>query len=51
MDAVNPKFILSTHLVQRALDKALKESDFSEIKRLRVLMENPFEYRPKIFNK
>jgi len=50
MDAVNPKFILRTHLVQRALDKALKESDFSEIKRLRVLMENPFEDRPEIFN-
>ena len=51
MDAVNPKFILRTHLVQRALDKALKESDFSEIRRLRVLLENPFEDRPEIFNK
>ena len=51
MDAVNPKFILRTHLVKRALDKALKESDFSEIKRLRILLENPFEDRPEIFNK
>ena len=51
MDAVNPKFILRTHLVKRALDKALKESDFSEIRRLRILLENPFEDRPEIFNK
>ncbi|MED5352853.1 MAG: YdiU family protein [Nitrospinota bacterium] len=51
MDSVNPKFILRTHLVKRALDKALKESDYSEIKRLRILLENPFEDRPKIFKK
>ncbi|MBC8283863.1 MAG: YdiU family protein [Nitrospinae bacterium] len=51
MDAVNPKYILRTHLVQRALDKALKESDFSEITRLRVLLENPYEDRPELFNK
>ena len=51
MDAVNPKFILRTHLVKRALDKALKESDFSEIRRLRILLENPFEDRPEIFKK
>ena len=49
MDAVNPKFILRTHLVQHALEKALKDSDFSEVKRLRVLMENPFEDRPELF--
>jgi len=51
MDAVNPKFILRTHLVQHALEKALKDSDFSEVKRLRVLMENPFEDRPELFQK
>ena len=51
MDAVNPKFILRTHLVQHALGKALKDSDFSEVKRLRVLMENPFEDRPELFQK
>ena len=49
MDATNPKFILRTHLLQTALDKALKESDFSEISRLRVLLENPFQDQPKIF--
>ena len=51
MDAVNPKFILRTHLVQRALEMALKESDFSEITRLRILMENPFEDQPELFEK
>jgi uncharacterized protein YdiU (UPF0061 family) len=51
MDAVNPKFILRTHLVQHALGKALKDADFSEVKRLRVLMENPFEDRPELFQK
>jgi len=50
MDAINPKFILRTHLVHQALNRALKESDFSEIKRLRVLLENPFDDRPEIFN-
>ncbi len=51
MDAVNPKFILRNHLVQRALEKALKESDFSEVTRLRVLFENPFEDQPERFKK
>ena len=51
MDAVNPKYILRNHLVQRALEMALKESDFSEVIRLRILLENPFKDRPKIFKK
>ncbi|GJL79743.1 MAG: UPF0061 protein [Nitrospinaceae bacterium] len=49
MDAVNPKFLLRQYLLQRAIDKALKESDFSEIQRLRVLLEDPFNDRPEIF--
>jgi serine/tyrosine/threonine adenylyltransferase len=51
MDSTNPKFILRNHLIQFALDKALKESDFSEIKRLRLIMENPFKDQPEIFEK
>ena len=51
MDATNPKFILRTHLLKIALDKALKESDFSEIKRLRILLENPFQDKPDFFEK
>jgi uncharacterized protein YdiU (UPF0061 family) len=49
MDATNPKFILRTHLLQTALDKAHKESDFSEITRLRILLENPFQDQPDVF--
>lgn len=51
MDDSNPKFILRTHLLQTALDKALKDSDFSEITRLRVLMEDPYKDRPAVFEK
>ncbi|MBT3921958.1 MAG: YdiU family protein [Nitrospina sp.] len=51
MDSVNPKFILRNHLIQSALDKALKESDFSEIKRLRIILENPYQTQPEIFEK
>lgn len=51
MDSANPKYILRNHLVQSALDKALKESDFSEIKRLRIILENPFQEQPEVFEK
>ncbi|MZH05119.1 MAG: YdiU family protein [Nitrospinae bacterium] len=51
MDEVNPKYILRSHLIQHALDRAIKDFDFSEITRLRVLMENPFEDRPDVFKK
>ena len=37
--------------MQRALEMALKESDFSEVTRLRILLENPFKDRPEIFKK
>ena len=49
MDAVNPKYILASLLIQQAPEKALKSFDFSEIKRLRVLMGNPFKDRPDVF--
>jgi len=49
MDASNAKFILRSHLIQAAQDKALKQADFSEIARLRILLENPFQDQPKFF--
>lgn len=49
MDRVNPKFILRNYLMAEAIDKALKESDFSEIERLRVLLRDPFRDRPEQF--
>jgi uncharacterized protein YdiU (UPF0061 family) len=45
----NPKFILRNYLAQRAIDRALKDSDFSEIERLRVLLRQPFEDQPDLF--
>ena len=49
MDQINPRFILRNYLMQRAIDKALKESDFSEVGRLRILLEDPYNDRPEIF--
>ena len=49
MNLINPKFILRNYLLQGATDKALKESDFSEVERLRILLENPYKDRPEMF--
>ncbi len=49
MDAVNPKYILRNYLAQRAIEKALSEADFSEIEKLRILLEDPFSDRPELF--
>ena len=51
MNLINPKFILRNYLLQGATDKALKESNFSEVERLRVLLENPYSDRPELFVK
>ncbi|MCH8157385.1 MAG: YdiU family protein, partial [Nitrospinae bacterium] len=51
MNQVNPRFILRSYLLQRAIDKALKESDFSEVERLRILLEDPYSDRPEIFKR
>ena len=36
--------------LQDAIDKALKESDFSEVERLRVLLADPYTDRPELFS-
>ena len=51
MNSINPKFILRNYLLQDATDKALKESDFSEVERLRILLEDPYKDRPELFSK
>ena len=50
MNRINPKFILRNYLLQGAIDKALKESDFSEVERLRVLLADPYTDRPELFS-
>ena len=50
MNLINPKFILRNYLLQDATDKALKKSDFSEVERLRILLEDPYKDRPELFS-
>lgn len=49
MDQANPKYILRNYLLERAIEKVLKESDYSEVERLRVLLSDPYKDRPEIF--
>lgn len=51
MNQVNPRFILRNYLLERAIQKALKESDFSEIERLRVLLRDPYKDHPETFER
>jgi uncharacterized protein YdiU (UPF0061 family) len=50
MNRVNPKFILRNYLLERAIDKALKQADYSEVERLRILLQDPYNDRPEIFS-
>jgi len=42
MDAVNPKFVLRNYLAQQAIEKAVKERDYSEIDLLMTILQDPF---------
>jgi serine/tyrosine/threonine adenylyltransferase len=48
MNRINPKYILRNYLAQNAISKAEKERDFSEVDRLLVLLERPFEEQPEM---
>ncbi len=50
MNRANPKFILRNYLLERAIDKALKQTDYSEVERLRILLQDPYNDRPEIFS-
>jgi len=45
MRQTNPKYVLRTHLAQQAIDRA-QDGDFSEVRRLRELLESPFDEQP-----
>lgn len=47
MDKVNPKYILRTHLAEVAIRKAEDEQDYSEIDKLRRILEKPFDEQPE----
>lgn len=47
MTAVNPKYILRTHLAQYAIERA-QNGDYSEISCLHNLLRRPFDEQPKM---
>ncbi|MFN2349205.1 MAG: YdiU family protein [Thioalkalivibrio sp.] len=48
MLSVNPKYILRSYLAQMAITRAEQDRDFSEVDRLRRLLERPFDEQPEM---
>ena len=46
MDAINPIYVLRTHLAERAIRRAADHRDYAEIERLRGLLARPFAACP-----
>lgn len=46
MNRVNPKYVLRNHLAQTAIELAQKK-DFSEVNKLLMILENPFDEQPE----
>ena len=46
MNHVNPKFVLRNHLAQTAIERA-QQGDFSEVARLLLILEHPFDELPE----
>jgi uncharacterized protein YdiU (UPF0061 family) len=46
MDAINPLYVLRTHLAERAIRLAVEQRDYGEIDRLHRLLARPFTARP-----
>ncbi|AMP09761.1 hypothetical protein CAter282_1998 [Collimonas arenae] len=46
MDASNPKYVLRNYLAQIAIEKA-QNKDFSEVRKLLQILENPFDEQPQ----
>lgn len=47
MDSVNPKYVLRNYLCQSAIDAA-EQGDYSEVRRLLKLVENPYDEQPRM---
>lgn len=47
MKTANPKFILRNYLAQQAIELAQKQQDFSEVKNLLQVLQNPFDEHPE----
>lgn len=48
MKRVNPKYILRNYLAQQAIEAAEDRQDFSEIERLLLLLQSPFDEHPEL---
>ncbi|MDQ3264008.1 MAG: YdiU family protein [Myxococcota bacterium] len=46
MDAVNPRYVLRTHLAEEAIRAAADARDFSALERLHQVLRRPFEEQP-----
>jgi uncharacterized protein YdiU (UPF0061 family) len=46
MDANNPKYVLRNYLAQTAIEHA-QNKDFSEVRKLQQILENPFDEQPQ----
>ena len=46
MDRTNPKYVLRNSLAQTAIERA-QAGDFSEVDRLRALLDDPFAEQPE----
>lgn len=46
MHQVNPKYVLRNYLAQQAIEAA-EQGDFSELMRLKALLENPYDEQPE----
>lgn len=46
MNLVNPKYVLRNYLAQVAIEKA-QQKDFSEVKKLLEILQNPFDEQPQ----
>lgn len=48
MDKVNAKYILRNYLAQQAIELAIEKRDYTEIERLKLLLERPFDEQPSM---
>jgi serine/tyrosine/threonine adenylyltransferase len=46
MHLINPKFVLRNHLAQQAIEMA-QQHDFSEVKKLNIILNAPFDEQPE----
>ena len=50
MNRINPKYVLRNYLAQQAIDAAVNKDNFSEVKKLLALVQNPFDDHPGMEN-